>query len=82
MLETTWPSLEIGLSHCITTQPWHMQRGGRWMSRPTAEKQQEGIPDMRPSTAAVSVAVESLHLYLGHWPGLTPGLTQVAQPHL
>lgn len=59
-----------------------MQRGGRWMSRPTAEKQQEGLPDMRPSTAAASMAVESLHLYLGHWPGLTPGLTQVAQPHL
>lgn len=40
------------------------------------------LPGMRPSTAAASMAVESLHLYLGHWPGLTPGLTQVAQPHL
>lgn len=40
------------------------------------------LPDTGPSTAAASMAVESLHLYLGHWPGLTPGLTQVAQPHL
>lgn len=44
------------------------------------KKQQGG--SLIPSTVAASMAVESLHPYLGHWPGLTPCLTQVAQPHL
>ena len=37
------------------------------------------LPEARAkAAAAASMAVESLHTYLRHWLGLTPGLTQVA----
>lgn len=82
MLETTWPCLEIGFSHCITPQPWCVHSRGKVDEEPNSGEAARKLPDTRPSTAAASMGVESLHPYLGHWPGLTPGLTQVAQPHL
>lgn len=80
MLETTWPGLEIGLSHCIMPHPWCMQSKGKVDEEFKSGEAARSVPDTRPSRAAAGMAVESLHPCLGHWPGLSPGLTRVQSP--
>lgn len=50
--------------------------GGRWTRSPVSREAAERLPKARAQVAAARMAVVSLHTYLRHWLGLTPGLTR------